>query len=487
MSDWKSRAQPVGDWRSRAQPVADEGSPLDRALAEQTGDIVTVETPTGPAQFNRSGQRILSSEEARQGMDAAAQGGKIRALEGALSFASGGGPLLDEMRGLGEALDPSRLGETARRALAGEQVEGPIDTYRRVRDSTRNEVNRATRNASPVVNVAGVSIPVLPALGAAAPSLLAPNPAGVLGRIASAGVQGAESALGTSTADLTRGEGGQLAKDVALGGGIGLASGGVAEAMGAPLRALSRATGAEASAAKDAVTAATQAAKDKAAASALGGVGRITATQGNSMETVMEVLRNPQWFSDDVVQEAYAIAQSPEGKLMLSRAASNNLSKLRQSFAAETPAREALATAQAAAAPQAVASEVAQKTALPAIAEDVGGKFMRSVGQRAALGAAGSALGAGTAWLTGGDPRTGAGIGATAGFMPQGVLQFARNQAKSPAVQYGANTVMSGLLNRGAGLLSKEASVLTPIAEQSRPSLDEREQDAITAFVEGGI
>ena len=80
-----------------------QGSPLEKAMKEQSGEIVTVETPTGPAQFTRDGQRFFSGDELAQ-MDA---GPKAResALSGALSFLSGGGPLIDEFKGIEAALN----------------------------------------------------------------------------------------------------------------------------------------------------------------------------------------------------------------------------------------------------------------------------------------------------------------------------------------------------------------------------------------------
>ncbi len=129
-----------------------------------------------------------------------------------------------------------------------------------------------------------------------------------------------------------------------------------------------------------------------------------------------------------------------------------------------------------AAQPAAVGAEVAAKTAPDAILKDVLGKGWRSVGQRAALGAAGSGLGAGAAWVAGEDPKVGAGIGATAGFMPQGALQFARNQAASPVVQHGANSLIQNLLEQGAGAAGKAAQAATGAFSQD-------EDDAIQAFL----
>jgi len=474
------------DADSDEQPIADLGSPLDKALFAQKGDVVDVETPTGPARFDRQGRRVMNADESRQMMDAGGARLKERALEGALSTLSGGGPLVDEMAGAAKALSPLELARKALGYAVGGYNQSPLSTYRSARDSVRRDVGRSTRNASPNVDVFGTKVPILPAIGAAIPSMLAPLPAGFIGRVLSSSAQGAESAAGTSSADLTDGQGAQFIDDVGSGAAWGTAGGMGAEALGAPFRLIGRGAGREAGLASQAVSDATQAAKDKAVRSATGDLGRLVATQGNSMESVMEVLRNPQWFTDEAVQKAYAIAESPQGKTQLSRAALNNLTKLEGGFNAEPGVRDVLANANAAAAPAAVANEVAQKTALPAIAKDVGSKFMRSVGQRAALGVAGSALGAGGAYLTGQDPKTGAAFGATAGFMPQGVLRFARNQAKSPEVQFGANTLMQRLMDQTTGTAARSGALMTPVAESARPSIDEKEREAVQAFLSGG-
>lgn len=462
------------------------GTPLDKALKAQTGDVVTVDTPTGPAKFTRSGSRFMTGDELSTAMKSGPGPGE-RVLEGALSFLSGGGPLLDEMAGYSKAIDPRVGMKHLAGKVTGDAAPSPLEVYRRARDSARRDVSMATRNASPVADVMGLKVPVLPALGAIAPTLATGNPATVLGRIGLSGVLGAEQAVGGSQADLTRGEVADFGKDVLVGGGAGLAAGGAAEGLSAPFRMLSGKLGTLAGEAKDAVAAATQKTKDEAVKSAVGGLGRVVATQGNSMETVLEALRNPQWFDDATVQAAYRLAESPEGKVLLSRAAQNNMAKLTQSLNAEDAARQALDAAKSAAAPSAVASEVAAKTAPSAILSDVGGKAWKSIGQRALLGAAGSGLGAGAAWLTGADPKVGAGIGASAGFMPQGALQFMRNQAASPTVRYGATSLIGRLLESEAGGVAKGAAMVSPLGQQgARETADEREEASISAFLNGG-
>lgn len=466
---------------AKPAPDVEPGTPLDKALKAQTGDVVTVDTPTGPAKFTRSGSRFMTGDELSTAMKSGPGPGE-RVLEGALSFLSGGGPLLDEMAGYSKAIDPRVGMKHLVGKVTGDTAPSPLEVYRRARDSARRDVSMATRNASPVADVMGLKVPVLPALGAIAPTLATGNPATVLGRIGLSGVLGAEQAVGGSQADLTRGEVADFGKDVLVGGGAGLAAGGAAEGLSAPFRMLSGKLGTLASEAKDAVTAATQKTKDEAMRSAVGGLGRVVASQGNSMETVMEVLRNPQWFDDATVQAAYRMAESPEGKILLSRAAQNNMAKFAQSLEAEASARGALGAANAAAAPSAVASEVASKTAPGAILSDLGEKAWRSVGQRALMSAAGGAAGGALGWATGMDPKWTAGIGAGAGYATPGTLQFLRNQAASPTVQYGATSLIGRLLESGTGGVAKGASAVSPVAQKAK---DEAEEESIQAFLRG--
>jgi len=457
------------------------GSPLNKALLADKGEIVDVQTPTGPVKFNRQGQRVYSGDEYRQMMDAqdrsergqnGGQGFKEWLMGGALSTLAGGGKLIDEIQGARKASGADGFSNWLTDKLAGTPsnmaAPSPVDVYRNERDRTRRDVARATDQTSPTVEVFGAKIPVLPVVGAALPQLFAPNPATWGGRVLASGTGAAIDEMGGSNADLTRGEGAQFVGDVGGAGAMGVGAGGAAEALGVPFRALSKRIGAEAGLAKDAVADATQAARDKAVRSAVGDVGRVTATQGNAMETVMEVLRNPQWFDDAVVQAAYKMAESPEGKLLLSRAAQNNMTKLAQSLSAEDVAREGLRSATSAAAPAAVAGEVAQKVAPGSIASDLGQKAWRSIGQRAALGTGGAAVGLAYSSITGSDRPTSMLVGAGLGNVGPGMLMFMRNQAKSPVVQFGALKATQGMLDSALSGLSAGSRAAAPVIKTTQ-------------------
>lgn len=460
--------------RDAKPSISEPGTPFELALAEQSGDIVTVETPTGPAKFTRSGVPFYGAAEAGQMQATGAARLKERALEGGLSFFSGGGPFADELMGAGAALNPK---------LRGSEI---LPAYRRGRDSARQDIAGATRNASPTVNVGDVSVPVLPALGAAVPSLMAPLPLGWLGRIASAGFQGAEAGAGGSTADLTQGGGDAFLRDVGTSTGIGFLAGGVAEGLAAPMRALGRVTSQEAGAARQAVLSAEQVAADKAAGSSRGALGGVTAGINHDVQWAERVLANPSAYLPEETAAAQSLWNHPEAVRLRIQNAGNTLNRFGSGTAREQAARTALADATAAADPAAVAGRVAAKTAPGAIVEDVGSKLMRSVGQRMALGAAGSGLGAGAAWIAGEDPKWGAAFGGAAGGASPGVLQFARNQASSPVVQHGVNSLVSRLLRDGAGTTGKAASLISPVGQSARPADPlEKERTAIQAFLRG--
>lgn len=489
MSDWKSRAKPVSDWKSRARVITPEeeaqrggaevDSPFARALASSKESVVTVETPDGPVRLTRGGQRVGTAEEVLGPAEARF---KEDALKAVLSMASGGGPLLDEGYGALKALDTIGTDKPF------------MGAYQQGRGEARREVARATRDVSPTVSAFGAEVPVLPVGGALAVGAAGGGAPSALGRIGSAAYQGGAQALGLSEADLTEGDVGGVAKDVGAGAALGGIAGAAGEALAAPFRWLSGRLGGEAAAARQATQDAIQATKDKAVASAVGSVGRVTATQGNAAETLLEVLRAPHLFDDAVVKEAQALVASPEGKLLLSRAAANNLDKLRQSLSAETAARGTLHQATQAAAPAAVAAETAAKVAPEALRSDLGGRLWRSVGQRALLGVVGGAVGRGVDALTGGEGRGGTALGAALGAATApGALQMVRNVGRSPAFQTGANALMQRL-TQGAADVVPGAARQAAIAGQAAGGaaslgrqLSEEEAAAVDAFASGGI
>lgn len=456
--------QALGGGVPTSAPKVEPGMPLDRALKTQQGDVVTVETPTGPAQFTRDGQRVLSAEEAQQQMEGGAARLKERALEEGVTFFANGGKLLDELAGLGAA--QTAIPRFVASKVTGQQAMNPLEAYVQQRNRTRADVAAAERN-SPTVNVAGLAIKPVAVAGAVAPSLGVGLPETVLGRLALGGGTAILDEVGASEADLTKGEAGQFGKDVVRAGAGGVLAAGAGELATAPLRAIASRASRESALARQALEGVTQEARDKAARSALGSLGGVVSAQGNAAETIGDIMRNPHLYSQPVVLEAYNFMRSPEGQQLMNRAALNNIERMPGLLAREADARSVLGAAQSAAAPSAVAQEVAQKVAPSAVASDVGKKFMRSVGQRAALSAGGAGVGALISEATGGDWRTGGAIGAGSGWATPGVLQFLRNQSSNPALQTVANRAMADLLELASNATARGARSVEPAAAQA--------------------
>ena len=428
------------------------GSPLEKALASQSGEMVTVETPTGPAMFDRQGRRVSTGAE--YAAASAPDDAKFKdwLLGGATAFFGSGGKLIDELRGADAAVK------------TGMQVAGaggnPIEPMRTAYNQTRNETRKVVADqqaAHPIASVAG----------AVAPFLAAPSPATVGGRIVTGGASAAIDEVGGSTADDFTG----LAKDVLMAGGGGMVLSGAAEGLLAPLRWAARGASKEADAAADAFNASRQAKLDQGVKSAAGLTGNIGTQQMNVAEHALQVLDNPQIYGPAKVAEAKAFIASPAGQRVLDRASSNAFARGPSLLNQEAAAQNALAQAIGAADPSAVKAGTQALVQPGAVASDVGGKFMSSVGQRAALSLVGGAAGNFAADQLGMDRSMGTLGGVGFGFATPGVLQFARNTFKSPAVQSAANRVASDVFSGAAGVGSRGARSLEPgMAQEARQS-----------------
>lgn len=464
-------------------------SPLARALKEQAGNVVTVTDPVEGSlgRFTREGRRFMTPEEA--GANAGANL-NLSAQQIGRSFLSGGGPALDELAGV-KALGESAA-DTVRRILRGDGLvaKDPLDVYRKARDAERRE-SRQAQEAYPAAAVAGQVAATLPAGFAGAGR-------GLGGRMLSqAAAQGAASAgneLMGSDIDLTDGGMPKMAQDVAkqalIGGGIGAAGELGASALGAATRYF----GGKAQGAMDALAAQVQRAREKAVNSARGTLGGVVAGQNNIADTLRGVVSQPQFFEQPTADVAWQAINSPEGKTLMNRSVVNNVEKLSDALAREKPAREAFTEALEAAKPEAIAAEVARRSNPGNVVRDVGSKAMSSIGQRAALGAAGAGLG----FMLG--DTAGAGFGAGLGYMAPGALQFMRNAVKNPANQAVAFRAAEGALgglqeaphfasiiaNTLASSPEKAADVPQGNYVMQRDSGPRDEEESIAAFLSGG-
>lgn len=433
---------------------AEPGSPLARALASQPGDIVTVTDPAEGelGRFTREGQRVMSPEEVRGNL-AANEG--VASQQALRSFLAGGGPFLDELAGV-KAVGERGL-DSLRKALGGNlEARNPLDVYRSARDAERRESQQA-QEALPALSFGGQVAATLPA-GVAGGGL------GLGGRLLSqAGANAAVAGgmgLGESGLDATQGQSPELAlqalENMATGGALGAAGELGASALGAGSRYL----GTKASAAMDALRAQLQRQADKAVNSARGSLGGVIAGQNNIADTLRDVLSRPQFFSAETVDAANRAVMSPEGQALMNRSVAGNIEKLGDALSREAPAREAFAEAIAAAKPEVIAETAALRADPLAVLKDVGGKAGASLGQRAALGAAGAGLG----FLMG--DTAGAGIGAGMGYMAPGALQFMRNTVRNPANRAAVFGVGESAL-QGLSQVPRAASVVENAALRS--------------------
>lgn len=485
MSGWKERAIKAssGDWKSRAQPVDNgtgvPGSPLQKALAEQSGDVVTVQTPTGPAKFTRGGDRFYDSADVDLAMDAAGAQLKERALEAGLSTLSGGGPLMDEMAGM----------------LAGVDRDDPsgLNAYRRGRDSTRRDVSDATRRASPHIEVAGSKLQVLPALGAAIPSLLAPIPVGWLARIAGAGAQSGVQATGESTSDLTDGNLAGFLRDVGSGAGVGALAGGVAEGVTAPMSLIAKGA---ASRIGDAV--AGQAARDVAQVEKevahLAGVARAETQKGsryteNVLRRANGLQVDPSTVTDPVQQRAIAMLDEQAFKDLTNEVAENTMSEVPRQLPRIRAAKEAAASAAASAA-QDASDRTRDYFAQSTFGTQIQPRLTTLAENTALGGAAGAVTGGASGIFRGGLDQLAdgviSGIGGSALSGGSGLKTLAKNALASPLVQTSA---LGGLIQATQGAQSAYrggARLMSPVTQAARKDPLEKERDAINAFLTGG-
>lgn len=444
------------DTQTRDESGAEPGSPLARALAEQPGDVVTVTDPQEGelGKFTRKGQPFRDSADMRTEFDPTMDLDTQNALR---SFLSGGGPFLDELAGMKAVTGGGA--NVVKRALGGDfQAQNPLDTYRKARDTERRESAIAQRDF-PVTAIAGQVATSLPAgfIGGGM---------GLGGRmLASAGAQAAaagENELGASNLDVTRGEGGDLARrvleEMATGGAIGAGGELGASALGAASKFL----GNKAAAATDVLRAQIQRAKDKAVNSARGALGGVVAGQNNIADTLRDVLSRPQFFEQPTVDAANRAVSSAEGKTLMNRSVMNNIEKLGDALTREGPARGAFQDALAAAQAPQVESEVAQR--LGNVGGDLANKAMSSIGQRAALGM----LGGGVGWLLGDTAGAGLGAGLGAGMAP-GALQFMRNAVKNPANQAVAFRAGESLLG-GSQAIPRVGAIAGDVMTRENPN-----------------
>lgn len=466
-------------------PAADTGvlgSPLEKALKAQTGDVVTVETPTGPAKFTRSGARFFDRGEAQQMLDAGGARFKEHALATLVDTLGNGGLAGPQQAGLLAVTGPPG-GPNA--ALPGESW---LEHFRRVRDRTARDLEGAGRTSPAKLEIAGRKVNPLPLLASAAPSIIAPNPAGILGRLGLSAAVGAEQAGAASDADLTKGEVLPFLKDTGRGAGYGLVAGGVAEGVTAPMRLITRGAGSRIG---DAV--AEQAAKDTAAVEK-----EIASTRGQlgaESQKASRMFENTQRAAGGGVAPAGQSSIDPalQGKALLALSDPSTVrlqEKVLNRTLGEMPAQTAVV--------ERLEQELAQKTANAGtdagkrtsdyFSKSAGSELLPKAGRalkNIAVGAGGgTALGVGQGLMKGGDfsdlpsfIKMGAVAGVAGG---SGLRTMVKNAANSPRIRAGGLEALIKMSQ--AGQRAVQAGARSAAGPESR--LRKEDEEAIQAFSE---
>lgn len=469
-------------------PPPSRGGFLDYLKAKWSGEkdptglpagVRTVETPTGPTHLTAEGAPFSTPEEEENITAAHTARFKQRVLEGGLSTLSGGGKLADEMSGAMKV--PGAIDQYVSDTAFGRPTTSPLDVYRKERNSVRSDVDSATRNASPTFELGGQQVPVLPLIGSAIPSMLAPLPVGTGARILGGGVTSALDAMGGSEADVTRGDVGGLARDVGTGFTFGAGASGLGELAAAPARAIGRGAATRAAEAGARLEAQNAAKAAKALASAEGRVGGTTTGVTSSLSAIDETAANIAGkYTPEEVAAALAKQADPSLQGIRKAANLNTIESIGRRASALESARGAMDEAAQAAAPSAVASRTAGQLDPSTAMSDWGEKAWNSVGQRAVGAGLGSALGSGVDLAMGGEGKKGGLAGAGLGFMTSapGMIQFMRNTAASPVMQNMATRGLAGAADLGSNALGRMARTAAVISSTAGQGAQKAQQTA---------
>lgn len=448
--------------------LGDADSPIRKALAASPdADVVTVETPTGPASMDRKGRRHFTAEEATAQHERLQKGGEIALGKRVLSFVNSAGlNLAPYARGVSGAVSRQLDPTTAKESL--------IQSFRKSKNDAQATVDDADEEAGVGYQLAGK-----------VPSMLG-GPATAAGRIVlNAGMAGVEGL--TRSQGNVEDEGGlsQITRDTGFATGAGglFAAGG--EAVGAGLGVAGRyfgnksAVNASKAAAED-ILAQTQ--KGRSLVSSAGGAG---GEVSRAVKAVREALEDPAATAAERVM-AQRIAASPEYAAAVSRQRLNAMGKF---FSSASDAD------QFAAAGAEALTDVAGKAAPVTAARfgspirDQAAKAFKSVAPRVAMGAAGAGIG----HLTGNEH--GDAIGGVMGMaMGQGGIQMLRNAAKNPVLMSTIQSGMADVFGGAAGMSRTGASmagrqlplppqVNSAVAPQQKTK-DQRDEEAIQAWLD---
>lgn len=468
-------------------PPADDNlgvpdSPLRKALASQPGDVVSVDTPTGPVKMTRGGDRVLSSGESANQVNAGSARFKEDALKyGLAALSSGAQGAIPALSGALTATSPPSLIAAGATALGGRDPRQVIaDAYRRARDSAAHTTEDAEQSG-------GLSAALLGQV----PSV-ALGPASAAGRVGVNALVGLANGGFRSKGDITKGDVGGVTKDALIAAGVsgGLSFGG--EGLGNLTGAIGGKMGRIADSAEQATVDAERAALEKAANSARGALGGETSSGARTLEQAQAAIADPS-VDPAVKAKAAAWLATPEAQALRNSVLDNSIDRGAGQTGRIADARQAFTDASANI-PGRAAQQAADKLDPSAVLSNLGGRANRSIIQPALAAAGGASLGAAVgsaADFALGDEHhqgglLGAGAGA-AGALRPGALQMMRNVAKYPPAQaLAARTLqkaagVEGAGVRGASGVMAHAAVVK--SELKKPK-DQQEEDAISAFLD---
>lgn len=407
---------------------------------------------------------------------------KEKALETALTFFGNGGPTA-ALRGAIHATAPQGPPGVPTNARPGE---GLLEHYRRVRDETKRSLDLAERRG-PQADAFGVKFNPVALAGAAAPSLIAPNPTTLLGRLALGGFLGGTQSAIQSDADLTKGEVTPFLKDTGKGALYGLGASGVAEGLTAPMRMISKGA-----ASRIGDTVATKAAQDVADVGEE--ISSLKGQLGGESQKMSRLFENTQRAAGGGVAPAGQTAINPalqnKALLALSDPSTARLQeKVIERGLGEMPGQAATVSRLEQELAQRSAgqgTEAAKRTsdffAKPTIKTDVLPRIGRQL-QNAAVGTAAALPAAVGFGATGGKAGAIGALLAGAGTgLAKGALNSARTTMANPRLQVGA---LEGLI-RSSQSGQKALQTAARTAAATEPKLEQEQEDAVQAFLSGG-
>lgn len=401
--DWRSRAVPVGggDWRSRAVPV---GAPVAQPVDPPTAQPA----PQEPGALDATSGFGTALRHFGKG----ASLGFIDELAG--------------LQGMGDEVSGRLFGSDALAQYRDRPLMQALAArYRRERDDSRREL-AAGEDAHPIIAGAadiagGLAVP-MPGGGAKTGAGLLQRALQLAGKGA---VYGAAAGAGGSDADLTRGELGRFAGDVAgstLAGGALGGAGGLLAGKGGQVVAR----------AEEDARAAAQKAADKAFNSARSSLGGETSTAARTLEQIERALSDP-GVDPAVKAKALAFRQSPEGVALVNQVIESSVERGGGQMGRLAAAKQALADAAAGKAPSAIEASTAARTSLPQAARAVGSRFVH-MAQKVVPPVVGGIVGE----RLFGSPLLGAGVGAVTSAVMGAPGRTLANMVRDPSVRTAA-------------------------------------------------